>query len=284
MTVSLGLIYDKIRPEERMLIESARSKGIPLKLYDAEHNYFRLTGDGGEDFEQVILQRCMSYFRALHLTAFLEGRGVNVVNSFQAAVICGNKALTSITLAKAGIPIPRTMLAFTEEAALSALDELGYPAILKPVIGSWGRLIAPLKDPDSARAFIENREYMFPIYQVYYLQEMIEKPDRDIRCFVIGDRAVAAIYRYPAPGEWKTNVARGGRAEPCKVTGELEEVAVKAAETVGGGVFGVDLMESDRGLLVHEINYTTEFKTTVNATGIDIPGLIVEYALNLAKG
>ncbi|MEM3676737.1 MAG: lysine biosynthesis protein LysX [Candidatus Bathyarchaeia archaeon] len=276
-------MYDKIRPEERMLMESAKRRGIPLKLYDAEHNYFRLTGDGEEDFEQVVLQRCMSYFRALHLTAFLEGRGVEVVNSFQAAVICGNKALTSITLAKAGIPIPRTMLAFTEEAALSALDELGYPAILKPVIGSWGRLIAPLKDPDSARAFIENREYMFPIYQVYYLQEMVEKPDRDIRCFVIGDRAVAAIYRYPAPGEWKTNVARGGRAEPCKVTGELEEAAVKAAETVGGGVFGVDLMESDRGLLVHEVNYTTEFKTTVNATGVDIPGLIIDYALSLAK-
>lgn len=267
-----------------MLIESAKKKEIPLKLYDAEHDYFRLTDDKGEDFEQVILQRCMSYYRALHLTAFLEGKGVKVVNSLQAAVICGNKALTSIALAKAGIPIPKTMLAFTEEAALGALDELGYPAILKPVIGSWGRLIAPLKDPDSARAFIENREYMFPIYQVYYLQEMIEKPDRDIRCFVIGDRAVAAIYRYSAPGDWKTNVARGGRAEPCTVTGELEEISVKAAETVGGGVLGVDLMESDRGLLVHEVNYTTEFKSTVNATGVDIPGLIIDYASSLIKG
>lgn len=267
-----------------MLIESTKKRGIPLKLYDAEHNYFRLiNAEREEDFEPVILQRCISYFRALHLTAFLESRGVKVINSFQAAVICGNKALTSITLAKEGMPIPRTMLAFTEEAALKALDELGYPAILKPVIGSWGRLIAPLKDPDTARAFIENREYMFPIYQVYYLQEMIKKPERDIRCFVIGDRAVAAIYRYPAPGEWKTNVARGGRAEPCPITGELEEISVKAAKTVGGGVFGVDLLESDKGLLVHEINYTTEFKSTTQVTGVDIPRLIIDYALELAK-
>lgn len=277
------MIYDRIRPEERMLIESAKRKGIPLKLYDAEHNYFRLTKPEKESFEPIILQRCLSYFRALHLTAFLESRGVKVINSFQAAVICGNKALTSITLAKAGIPIPKTMLAFTEEAAMRALEELGYPAILKPVIGSWGRLIAPLKDPDTARAFIENREYMFPIYQIYYLQEMVEKPRRDIRCFVIGDQAVAAIYRYPAPGDWKTNVARGGRAEPCPITDELEEISVKAVETIGGGVFGVDLLESGEGLLVHEINYTTEFKSTAHVTGVDVPGLIIDYALELAK-
>ncbi len=266
-----------------MLIEAAKKKGVRLNRYDAENIFFRLSNSDKENFDSTIFQRCISYFRALHLTALLESRGTKVINSLQAAIICGNKALTSITLTRNKIPSPKTMLAFTEEAALKAIDELGYPTILKPVIGSWGRLIAPLKDIDTARAFIENREYMFPLYQIYYLQETVENLKRDIRCFVIGDQAVAAIYRYPAPREWKTNVARGGRGEPCPITGDLEEISVKAAEAVGGGVFGVDLLESSEGLLVNEINYTTEFKSTAQTTGVDIPSLILEYALDLDK-
>jgi [lysine-biosynthesis-protein LysW]--L-2-aminoadipate ligase len=277
------MIFDKIRPDERMLLDTAKKEKIPLNLYDAEHTYFRLTNGDKESFNSTILQRCISYFRALHLTALLESIGTKVINSLQAAIICGNKALTSITLTKNKIPTPKTMLAFTETAALEALKELGYPAILKPVIGSWGRLIAPLKDLDTARAFIENREYMFPLYQIYYIQETVKKLERDIRCFVIGDHAVAAIYRYPAPGDWKTNVARGGRSEPCPITNELEEISIKAAKAVGGGVFGVDLLESGKGLLVNEINYTTEFKSTTQTTGVNIPSLILEYALDSAK-
>ncbi len=277
------MVYDRARPDERMLIDTAKRRGVPLKLYDAEDRYFKLSNADDEGFEQVILQRCMSYFRALHLAALLESRGVKIINSFQAAIICGNKALTSITLAKARIPTPRTMLAFSKGPALKALEELGYPAILKPVIGSWGRLIAPLKDLDTAKAFIENRELMFPIYQIYYLQEMVEKPERDIRCFVVGDQAVAAVYRYSAPDDWRTNIARGGRAEPCPITNELEEISIKAAEAVGGGVFGIDLLEDDKGLLVHEVNYTTEFKSTTQTTGVDIPSLVIDYALHLAK-
>jgi len=152
------------------------------------------------------------------------------------------------------------------------------------VIGSWGRLIAPLKDIDSAKAIFESREYMFPLYQIYYLQEMIGRPQRDIRCFVIGDQAIAAIYRYSAPGDWKTNIARGGKAEPCPITNEIEELAIKATKAVGGGAFGVDIMESDRGLLVHEVNATTEFKTTTEATGIDVPGYLIDYLKKIVEG
>jgi [lysine-biosynthesis-protein LysW]--L-2-aminoadipate ligase len=219
----------------------------------------------------------------MHVTALLENNGIRVVNSFNSAVMCGDKLLTSIALSKAGVPTPRTLVAFTEDSALKALEKVGYPAILKPVIGSWGRLIAPLRDSESARAILETREYMFPLYQVFYIQEMIENLLRDIRCFVIGDRAVAAIYRYPSPGEWRTNVARGGRAEACEITPELEKLCVKAVEAVGGGAFGVDVMETPNGLVVHEVNYTTEFKSTTESAGVDIPGLIVNYLIDLAR-
>jgi [lysine-biosynthesis-protein LysW]--L-2-aminoadipate ligase len=225
----------------------------------------------------------MSYFKSMHITALLEKADTKIVNSFNAAMICGNKLLTSITLSKAGVPTPKTLVAFTEESSLKALEKVGYPAILKPVVGSWGRLIAPLKDFDSARAILETREFMYPLYQVFYIQEMMQSLIRDIRCFVIGEHAVAAIYRYSAPGEWRTNVARGGRAEVCPITSEIEDLAVKAAKAVDGAAVGVDMMESPNGLVVHEVNYTTEFKATTESTGVDIAGLVLDFLVDMER-
>jgi [lysine-biosynthesis-protein LysW]--L-2-aminoadipate ligase len=277
------MLCDRIRPDERMVIEAAKSKGIDLRIYDIDQLVFDTAGDPEVEIEKVVLQRSMSYFKSMHVTALLENNGIKVVNSFDSAVVCGNKLLASIALSKAGVPTPRTLVAFTEDSALRAVNKIGYPAILKPIVGSWGRLIAPLKDLESARAILETREFMFPLYQVFYIQEMIQNLLRDIRCFVIGDRAVAAMYRYSPPGEWRTNVARGGRAEACPITPDLEELCVRAAEAVGGGAFGVDVMETPNGFVVHEVNYTTEFKATSESTGVDIPGLILDYLVEMAR-
>src|SRR5208282_1932197 len=217
-----------------------------------------------------------------HATAALQSMGHRVVNSFESAYRSSDKLFCSIALARAGIPTPRTFLATTEESALNALERLGYPAVVKPVVGSWGRLSALLKDPDFARAIIEDREYMYPMYQVYYLQEFVKRPPRDIRSFVVGDKTVAAIYRLSA-SDWRTNTARGGKAEPCPITPELNELSLRSARAVEGEIVGVDLMESPEGLVVHEVNNTTEFKNTVPATGVDIPGLMVDYLVSLEK-
>ena len=229
------------------------------------------------------MQRCVGHFRNVHLTSALEALGHRVVNSSSCAWTCGDKLLGTLALARHGVPTPRTMLAFTADAALKSLESLGYPAVIKPVVGSWGRLSALLGDEVAARAVTEDREEMFPIYQVYYLQEFVKRPPRDIRSFVIGGRTVAAIYRVSDSGDWRTNTARGGRAEPCKITGELDELSLKAAKATGGEIVGVDLMETDDGLVVHEVNGTTEFKNTVPATGVDIPRLIVEYLVSVQK-
>jgi [lysine-biosynthesis-protein LysW]--L-2-aminoadipate ligase len=233
--------------------------------------------------EDVVLQRCVGHFRNVHLTSALEASGHKVVNSSSCAWICGDKLLGTIALVRSSVPTPRTMLAFTEESALKTLDDLGYPAVIKPVVGSWGRLSALLKDRDAAVAVLEDREEMFPMYQVYYLQEFVKRPPRDIRSFVIGGRTVAAIYRVSESGDWRTNTARGGRAQACPVSRELDELSVKAAEATGGEILGVDLMESENGLVVHEVNGTTEFKNTVPVTGVDIPRLIVDYLVSIQK-
>lgn len=254
-----------------------------MSLVDSKDIAVDLSSSGQPLPDRVVLQRCVSYFRNVHSTAALEAAGHRVVNSFACAWVCGNKLFGTLALERARIPTPRTLLSMSEESALKAIEQVGYPAVLKPVVGSWGRLSALLKDRDAARAVVEDREHMFPLYQIYYAQEFVRRPSRDIRTFVMGDQTVAGIYRYSSASEWRTNTARGGRAEACKITSELDELSVKAAQAVGGEFVGVDLMEGEDGLVVHEVNNTTEFKNTVPATGIDIPGMIVDYLVTLQK-
>jgi [lysine-biosynthesis-protein LysW]--L-2-aminoadipate ligase len=282
------MVYDLVRVEEKAIIEAARKRSdkIDFRFFDSKDLYFDIRDDDSkirEIFGKVVLQRCASYFRNMHLTAVLEGLGVNVVNNLNAAIFAGNKLLTSILLSKAGVSTPRTKIAFTEEGSLKALGELGYPAIIKPTIGSWGRLVACVNDEDAAKSVIEDREEMFPLYRVYYIQEKVKRPPRDIRAVVVGERTVAAIYRISTTGDWRTNTARGGRAENLPVDKELDDICIRATKPFGSGIFGVDLMESeDRGLIVHEINSTTEFKNVYSKSGVDIPSLIVEYLYELA--
>lgn len=280
------MVYDLVRLEEKAIIEAAKKNSkVELQAFDSKDLHFDIsdTSDLRARFGSVVLQRCASYFRNLHLTAVLEGKGIKVVNDLNSALITGNKLFMSLSLVKQGVPTPRTEVAFTRDAALKALEELGYPAVLKPTIGSWGRLVAFLNDVDAARSVIEDREEMFPIYHTYYLQEKVSRPPRDIRAVVVGDRTVAAIYRISTTSDWRTNTARGGKSENLKITNELDELCLKASRPFGRGVYGVDLMESEDGLLVHEVNNTTEFKNVMTQSGVDIPGLIVEYLTEAAR-
>lgn len=277
MSSKLTILYDNIRWEEKALYEAARKKGLDVKTLNCMDLFVDLN-NGVEATYGTVLQRCVSYFRSLHSTAALEGKGVRVVNGFNTSVIAGNKLFAHMQLRKAGIATPNTMLAFSQQSALNALEKLGYPSVLKPTIGSWGRLIALLKDRDSAESIIEDREHMFPLYHVYLLEEFVKRPPRDIRAIVIDDRVVGAIYRYSPEGKWKTNMALGGRAELCPVTKELEDTCLKASRALNGEIVGVDLMESeDRGLLVHEVNNTTEFKNVARVTGAEVPSMMIDY-------
>jgi len=282
-----GLVSDRIRWDEKALIRAASSAGIDLKIVDPK-SIFLSVSEGLDKlkslFGEVVIDRCISYFRGLHIAAILEKAGLKVINPFQVSLICGNKMFTTLALIDAGIPVPKTLVAFTREGVLKALDEIGFPAVIKPVVGSWGRLIALIKDRDSAQAIVESREQMHnALLQIYYIQEYVERPPRDIRVLVIGDNAVAASYRYSPKNDWRTNVARGGISKPCRLTGELEDLALRAAEAVGGGVLAVDCMESPTGILVNEVNSTVEFRGLYSATGIDIPGKIMRFVVEMMK-
>lgn len=283
MSNKLTILFDNIRWEEKALYEAARKKGIDVLNLNCNNLFIDLNNGATEDYG-IVLQRCVSYFRSLHSTAALEGKGVKVVNPLHTSIMAGNKLFAHMKLKEANVATPKSMLAFSMDSAIAALDKLGYPAVLKPTIGSWGRLIALLKDREVAESIIEDREHMFPLYQIYYLEEFVKRPPRDIRSIVVNDRVVGAIYRYSQDGRWKTNMALGGRAELCPVTKELEDICLQAARAVNGEVVGVDLMEDEReGLLVHEVNNTTEFKNVTKVTGNDIPSLIIDYIMLILR-
>lgn len=284
---TLGLIYDRLRWEEKALAKSADARGLNVNRVDAKNISLDSdwsSSDTRKKFGDVILQRCVSYFRGLHSTAFFESKGLNVINSIDVSLTCGNKLLTTLKLEKSNVPTPRTLFSFTAESALDSLETIGYPAVLKPVIGSWGRMVVKLNDKETAKAIIEMRSKIEgPLNQIFYIQEMVKRPPRDIRTIVAGNKIIIAIYRYQPEGEWRTNMAIGGKGEICKVTKELEDVVLRAAESVGGGLLGVDAMESDKGILVHEINNTVEFKGAASVCGVDIADEIISYVLNHEK-
>jgi len=276
------ILYDTIRWEEKALLEAGKKNNINIQMVNCKKLALNLEKKP-EDYG-VVIQRCVSYYRNLHSTAALEGLGVKVINCLNTGVFAGNKLFTHMLLKKFGVPTPDATVAFSKEAALQALETQGFPKIIKPTVGSWGRLISKLNDKESAEGIIDSRENMYPIYQIHYLEEFVKRPPRDIRAIMVGDKIVAAIYRTSGNGNWKTNMALGGIAEPCKATPEMEEMCIKAKNAVQGDIVGVDLMESDeKGLVVHEVNNTTEYKNTVRVCGVDIPSLMLDYALKIGK-
>jgi [lysine-biosynthesis-protein LysW]--L-2-aminoadipate ligase len=278
------IVFDRVRVEEKMLEEKANELGHDTKMIDAKTTQINTESKKSDfDFGDVVLERCVSYFRGLHFTACLEFLDVPVLNKFEVANNCGNKMITSLLLKKHNVPTPKTYFTFSSEMALEILEKHGYPLVIKPIIGSWGRGVMLLKDRDTADAIVEVRELSDgPLDRIYYLQEAVKRPPRDIRAVVVGDHVIAAMYR-TSTGGFKTNIALGGEPVLYEITNELEDICLKASRAVGGGILGVDIMEDEkRGLVVHEINNTVEFKGLAKVAKRNIPKEMIEYAAKSA--
>ena len=274
--IRIGFLYTRLRVEEKYLLEELE------KHRDVE--IIRINdGDSFFDIHQlpeavdVLLERSISYSRGLYISRIFEAHGMPAVNSSLVAERCGDKYVTSQVLAQSGIPTPRVYMAFDEESALRAIEAMGYPCVLKPVVGSWGRLLAKVENREMAEALIEHKASLGVNHQVFYIQEYINKPGRDIRAFVVGDEIICAIYR--SSENWITNTARGGVATNCPVTDEIAELCQRAAQAVGGGLLALDLFETENGLTINEINHTMEFRNSIATTGVNIPQKMVEYML-----
>lgn len=282
MTTRVGILASRIRVEEKHLIASFEARGATVEIINDDD--LILAVDMKPLPYDVILERSISTSRGLYAVRMLEAAGNLVINRWQTANTCADKLLTTMALQEAKVAQPKVTVAFTSESALKAIEEMGYPVVLKPVIGSWGRLLARVNDRDAAEAILEHKEVLGSYqHSIIYIQELVRKPGRDIRAFVVGDECICAIYRNAE--HWITNTARGGQASNCPVTPELNEITTAAAKAVGGGVLAVDVFEDpDRGFLINEINHTMEFRNSIAPTGIDIPGRVADYVLAIAKG
>lgn len=276
---SIGILFDRVRWEEKELGRQLEIRGLSYDMIDAKSQVLPLDGSPLLSLPQTILGRCVSFYRGLNLASVFEAHGIDTINSSKILDVCGNKLLTSQILARNGVPTPKTVVAFSSESAMQAIERVGFPCVMKPIVGSWGRQVVPIRDRETAEALIEMREQLNDSMQtIFYFQEMIKRPPRDIRCIAVGEEIVAAVYRYSSAENWKTNVALGGHSEPCKVTPELEETILKTVNVIGHGVLGVDLMENpESGLVVHEVNGTVEFKGAQSATDYSIAGRIIDY-------
>jgi [lysine-biosynthesis-protein LysW]--L-2-aminoadipate ligase len=293
--VTVGVVSSRVRVEEKLLFQALEKREVTFERIESRRVAFELGqgstwGDStGNDLGRLqacdaVLVRCLSHSRAYYITRWLEGAGIPTVSPHRSIATCGDKMLTTAALREAGIPIPETRIAFTRDAALEAIEEMGYPVVLKPLYGSWGRLLARINDRHAAEAILEHKKTLGGyIHGVFYIQEYVEKPGRDIRSFVVGDQTMAAIYRNSS--HWITNTARGGEATNCPVTAEIDGISRAAARAVGGGAVAIDMLENRQGgLLVSEVNHTPEFRNSIDTTGVDIPGKIIDHTVEVAMG
>ena len=280
----VGMLYSRIRVEEKLIVEALEARGVEVENVDVRRVQFDLERPEPWQRFNVMLERCVSHSRALAALQVLDTWGIPCVNPAHVGAVCGDKLTTSLALTAAGVPTPPVRIAFTPEAALEAIEELGCPAVLKPAVGSWGRLLARVNDRDAAEAILEHKSTLGSYHHsIFYVQAYVDKPGRDIRTFVMGDEVICGITR--TSEHWITNTARGGRATNCPITPDIDQLSRAAAAAVGGGVVAVDLLETPEGeLLVNEVNYTMEFRNSMEPTGVDIAARLADYVIRVGEG
>lgn len=254
--------------------ELAASVGSDLSFYSNGIDLLELDGLVVRDLGRRGAHDVAFRFETLQA---LDGLGMPIVNPPEAIARAANKFATSLALRRAGVPTPRTTITTSPEEAIAALREYGI-AVSKPLFGYKGRDIIRLEygnssDEDRLKSIIDKQGLV-------YLQEFIflEEP-RDIRAFVVDGRVLGAIYRRAPKGQWISNLARGGRGEPCALTEELKDKAVRASRAVGTVYAGVDLLETPEGMKVIEVNGTPSGKGIFEALGIDVAEAIADYVL-----
>ena len=273
------MLHSRIRIEEKHLLAALRRRGVEVRVIDIRRLTFSDRKPMKPDYA-FVLMRCMSHSYAEHTSRWFEHHGVRTLSSSETIRVCGDKTLMSLALQSAGVPHPRTAVALSAQAALSACEKIGYPVVSKPPIGSWGRQVSRMNDRDAAEAVMEHREAAGG--GPFYLQAYLPQRSGDVRALVVGDETICAVRRNSA--HWICNTARGATTTRLAVSEEIDRLAQAAARAVGGEIVAVDLLETEDGYVVNEVNHTPEFHGAMEAADIDIAGRMADYVLGRARG
>jgi [lysine-biosynthesis-protein LysW]--L-2-aminoadipate ligase len=283
--LQVGLLYSRIRKDEKLLLSELRERGHDVVKIDVRDVVFGLTEAPKvlADIDLVV-DRCLATSRSLYASTFCEASGVPVVNSAETARTCADKVHNSLALAEAGVPTPATEVSFTKESAMESIEQFGYPCVLKPVVGSWGRLMAKIDSRSAAEAILEHKATLGHYeHKVFYVQEFVDKPGRDVRVLAADGDPIAAMVR--SSDHWLTNAAKGAETDAFELDAEAEKLVEQASDAVGGGLLGIDLMEvgsegansEDASYTVHEVNHTVEFKSLNETVETDVPAAVVDW-------
>jgi len=282
--MKVGILYSRIRKDEKLLLSELRDRDHEVAKIDVRSQQFDLT-EPPTDFEgvDIVVDRCLATSRSIYASHFVDAYHIPVVNGPATADVCADKAKNSLALARSDVPTPETTVTFTKEAAMDAIEEFGYPCVLKPVVGSWGRLMAKIDNRNAAEAILEHKKTLGHYeHKVFYVQEHIEKGGRDIRVLATDGEPVAAMVR--SSDHWLTNAAKGADTAAFELDEEARDLVERASGAVGGGLLGVDLMETGvtedgeaDGYTVHEVNHTVEFKALNDVVDVDVPAQVVDW-------
>ena len=281
--MKVAVLHSRIRAEEKLVVEALQSKGVDFDLIDLRRVHFDLSRPDEWQQYDVVMERCVSHSQAMATLQIFNMWGIPTVNHYDVGMICGDKIHTSLALMQAGVATPEVRVAMSKETGMDAIHAMGYPVVMKPATGSWGRLLAKIEDDNTAESIIEHKMTLGSYqHSILYMQEYIDKPQRDIRTFVVGDECICGIMR--TSEHWITNTARGGLASNCPITDELAEISVAAAKAVGGGILAIDVMETpEGGYTVNEVNYTMEFRNSIDTTGVNIPALMADHVVEQGR-
>ena len=277
----------------RRILEAAKARGFRTRVIDVLRCDLVLGPQNPRLFHKgkevrglaVALPRIGASVTAVGLSVVrqLEAMGVPLVNGASAIARSRDKLAALQQLAAAGVGIPRTVLARGKGEVRELVAQVGgLPAILKLIQGTQGVGVMIAHSEAEVTSILGT---LWDLGQEILLQEFVaESGGRDVRALVVGERVAGAMRREARKGEFRSNLHRGGSGSPVQLPAEYAQAAVRAAQVLGLGVAGVDLLESEGGPKVMEVNSSPGFEGLERATGLDIAGEIVEYAARLAEG
>lgn len=279
LVVNAFLDSEKFRGIYSLLLESAKLHNIRLELFTSSD----LSGVTGEGFGANELPDFVIFWdKDVCLARRLEQARVRLFNCADAVEACDNKALTSLMLSKAGVRIPKTIIApktfegvgYNNLVFLDrAVDKLGLPLVIKESYGSFGMQVYLADTRDEAAQIIKELGH-----KEFIMQEFIASSrGRDLRVNVVGGKVVASILRYNE-ADFRSNLTIGGQMKPYTANNAQAELAVSACKALGLDFAGVDVMfgENDEPIIC-EVNSNTHFKTTLDCTGVNLADRIMEY-------
>ncbi|WP_239642911.1 RimK family alpha-L-glutamate ligase [Nocardiopsis alkaliphila] len=272
----MAVIASRVRFEERDLLDALDRRSVDGEFVDDRSLVYRV-GEEGPRW-RAVLNRSLAATRRLEISRWCEAVGVPVLNTSETVALCDNKIATAFALKRAGVAVPDTVISLATSSGARATEEIGYPAVVKPANGSWGRGVARVADGETAQTLFELRAQLPSAAQkLTCVQEFV--PGRDLRVLVVGGIAIAAMVR-EAQG-WVRNVARGSTVAALDLDDSLAELAESASAAVGGGVLGVDVLETDTGeRFVLEVNSAVEFRGLTEAhPELAVADTIVDHVL-----